>query len=121
MTMLSLVIILFALVAFFIVIGVGVLIGVLVYKDATKKEMNYPILWALLAVFAPSFIGLLIYLIVRNNYPKNNETYYNQANTHSNTSKQMTCHFCGCKIQSNDVICPHCGVTLKTESSEVEK
>lgn len=47
--------------------GVPVLMGFLVYRDAVKRDTN-PWLWALVAAFVPSFIGLLIYLLVRNDY-----------------------------------------------------
>lgn len=106
MTMLSLVFIIFSLLSVVLVFGVGILIGVLVYKDAIKREMSNPILWALLVVFAPSFIGLIIYFIVRSSYPKQ------QFHT---PNKMDTCSFCGCEIQSDYVVCPHCGTSLKQE------
>ena len=116
MPMMSIIFIMFALFSLLLTVGVGVLIGVLVYKDATKKEMPNPILWALLAVFAPSFIGLIIYFIVRSSYPKTNPTYYNQTQN----VKKMTCSFCGSTVQSDYVNCPHCGTILKKEQSSQE-
>lgn len=55
-------------------IGLPVFIGVFVYKDAKKRDTN-ALLWALVSAFTPSFIGLIIYLIVRNdfNLTSNNE------------------------------------------------
>ncbi|MEG2785390.1 MAG: hypothetical protein RR918_04155, partial [Anaerovoracaceae bacterium] len=47
------------------VLGVPIVIGVFVYKDAVKRETN-PWLWTIVAALTPSFIGLIVYLIVRN-------------------------------------------------------
>ena len=48
-------------------------VGVLVYRDADKRVDCNPVLWALIAALAPSFVGLIIYLIIRNDYPMKNE------------------------------------------------
>ena len=48
-----------------IAIAVPIVIGVLVYRDAKRREMTGPLAWALAAALAPSFIGLVIYLVVR--------------------------------------------------------
>lgn len=48
-----------------IAIAVPIVIGVLVYRDARRQEMTSPLAWALAAALAPSFIGLVIYLVVR--------------------------------------------------------
>ena len=50
-----------------LVFGILILIGVYVYRDAERRDMN-GLLWALVAVFVPSLIGLIIYLLVRGNY-----------------------------------------------------
>ena len=44
-----------------------VLIGVYVYRDAKSRGMN-AVLWTLIALLAPTLIGLLIYLLVRGSY-----------------------------------------------------
>ena len=41
-----------------------ILIGIYVYKDSRMRGMNV-VLWTLLSAFAPGFVGLIIYLIVR--------------------------------------------------------
>ena len=56
--------ILFLLLAAAIYIGVAVTMGVMVYRDAKARGME-PWLWTLISVFAPFFIGLLVYLAVR--------------------------------------------------------
>lgn len=48
-------------------LGVPIIIAVFVYRDAKKRDTN-ALLWALVSAFAPSFIGLIIYLIVRNDF-----------------------------------------------------
>lgn len=49
--------------------GIPIIIAIFVYKDASKRQDCSPILWALVAAFVPSFIGLVIYLLVRNDFP----------------------------------------------------
>lgn len=47
-----------------ILIAVPVVIGVCVYRDAVRRGMNAE-LWTLIAILAPLFTGVIIYLIVR--------------------------------------------------------
>lgn len=75
-------------------IAVPVVIGVYVYKDAKKRNMN-PVLWTLIAVLAPGFIGLIIYLIIRSNYSEKN------------------CPQCGKRVHESFSVCPTCGYSLK--------
>lgn len=49
--------------------GIPVLLAVLVYRDANKRMDCSPWLWALVAALVPSFIGVIVYLIVRRDYP----------------------------------------------------
>lgn len=77
-----------------LVLGVPILIGVYVYRDATQRDMN-ALLWTLIAVFAPSLIGFIIYLIVRGNY------------------SDLRCSHCGIPVTEQYVVCPKCGVKLK--------
>ena len=48
-----------------IAIAVPIVVGVLVYRDARRQGISSPLAWALAAALAPSFIGLVIYLVVR--------------------------------------------------------
>lgn len=91
-------IMLVSLIPFLIITGlflvVPILIGVYVYRDATERGMN-ALLWTLVAVFVPSLIGLIIYLIFRENY------------------SVLSCANCGEKVQASYVTCPSCGASLK--------
>ena len=49
--------------------AIPLLVGVLVYRDAAKRVDCNPWLWALIAALAPSFVGLIIYLIIRSDFP----------------------------------------------------
>ncbi|MBR3786573.1 MAG: hypothetical protein IKJ77_09220 [Firmicutes bacterium] len=49
--------------------AIPLLVGILVYRDADKRVDCNPWLWALIAALAPSFVGLIIYLVVRGDYP----------------------------------------------------
>ncbi len=88
----------FSLIPVLIIMGlflvVPILIGVYVYRDATERGMN-ALLWTLVAVFVPSLIGLIIYLIFRENY------------------SALSCASCGEKVQAGYVTCPSCGASLK--------
>ena len=65
-----------------------------VYRDANRRGMN-AILWALVAVLAPSLIGLLVYLLVRGNY------------------SDLRCPRCGAPVDGQFVVCPVCGAKLR--------
>lgn len=74
-----------------------VAIGVYVYGDAKRRKMN-GILWTLISVFAPGFIGLIIYLIVRAD------------------RSFMNCPKCGKNISENFAVCPGCGFSLRNRT-----
>lgn len=78
----------------FIYIAISILIGIFVYRDACRRDMN-AVLWALVAVFAPSLIGFIIYLLVRGNY------------------SNLKCPACGTTVQDHFVVCPKCGARLQ--------
>ena len=50
-------------------LAIPLLVGILVYRDADKRVDCNPWPWALIAALAPSFVGLIIYLIIRGDYP----------------------------------------------------
>ena len=80
---------------FVILIGIPVIVGVCVYRDAKARGME-PVLWTLVAVLVPSFIGLIVYLIVRSNHTA------------------AVCAHCGAAVQDSFVCCPSCGAKLKS-------
>lgn len=73
---------------------IAVLLAVYVYRDARRREMNAP-LWTLIVVFAPGFIGLIIYLLVRGSH------------------SDLSCPNCYKPVKSNFAVCPHCGTKLR--------
>lgn len=75
-------------------LAIPICIAVFVYRDAKTRGME-PILWALVAALVPSFIGLIIYLIVRSSY----SAYH--------------CARCGAAVEENYAVCPQCGADLK--------
>jgi len=87
-----------ALLIFFLSVGLAVLIPVLigtyVYKDAKSRNMD-AVLWTLVAVLVPSFIGLIIYLVIRNN------------------NANLNCSSCKNPVTDDYVLCPYCGLHLK--------
>lgn len=41
-----------------------ILIGVIVYLDAIKRKVASPLVWSLIAVLVPFYIGLLLYVLI---------------------------------------------------------
>ena len=78
---------------FLLVMLVPAMIGIFVYRDARSRGMD-ALLWTLVAVFAPGFIGLIVYLIVRKDHIK------------------LSCPSCGNEVQQSFVSCPNCGQKL---------
>lgn len=76
------------------IIIIPIIIGTYVYRDANKRGMN-AVLWTLVAIFAPSLIGFIIYLLVRGNY------------------SNLKCPQCFTSVTEEYVICPKCGVKLR--------
>ena len=79
-----------------------VLVIVWVYRDAERRG-NSGVLWALL-VFVGNIIGLLIYLIVRND----------SAPVAASLETTIACSNCGKQVAQKYAFCPHCGVQLKS-------
>ena len=71
-----------------------ILVGVYVYRDAKRRNMNAP-LWTIIAILAPSLIGFIIYLMVRGNY------------------SNLKCPRCDATVTEQYVVCPKCGAKLK--------
>jgi Double zinc ribbon/Phospholipase_D-nuclease N-terminal len=118
-----------------------IVVIVWVYRDAEQRKMS-GILWALL-VFIGNLVGLLIYLIVRQDHPlpasgRSTATAPSASPTvkapsptcpscqkpvekgftycpHCGAPLQPVCKNCGKSVESAWKACPHCGATLKTE------
>lgn len=77
-----------------VLIVVPILVGVYVFRDASRRGMNAA-LWTLIAVLVPILVGFIIYLLVRGNYP------------------DLKCPQCGTQVRESYVSCPQCGARLK--------
>lgn len=64
-----------------------------VYGDAKRRGMRY-VMWTLLAIFVPDFIGVIIYFILRDALP-------------------FDCPSCHNLVPSKFTFCPHCGNALR--------
>lgn len=82
-----------ACVIFLAVIFFLIGLGSYVHHDARARGMQ-PVLWALIAVFGPYFVGLIIYLIVRSPLP-------------------ARCTSCGALSPMSSTFCPQCGRPLQ--------
>lgn len=80
--------------ALLIFFGIPIIIGVYVYRDATRRNMNAT-LWALVAALAPTLIGFIIYLLVRGSH------------------SDLSCPGCAAPVTEQYVVCPKCGSKLK--------
>ena len=88
---------------------IGLFIVVWVYRDAERRGMS-GILWALL-VLVGNIVGLLIYLIVRNDeLPKRIVA-----------GETETCPSCGKVVAQKFTYCPYCGTRMKAVCSACEK
>lgn len=98
MTSISLLILLLALIAVASSIVLNIIICVFVYNDAKKRNMN-GVLWVLIILLVPLFIGLVLYLILRKDY-------------------NIKCSACGELLKDIYTVCPACGAQLKPICSE---
>ena len=80
-----------------VLIIVPILVGVYVFRDASRRGMNAA-LWTLIAVLVPILVGFIIYLLVRSSYP------------------DLKCPQCGTPVRESYVSCPQCGARLKASS-----
>lgn len=78
--------------ACFLIIPIS--LGVYVYRDAERRGMN-GLLWALVVIFVPSLVGLIIYLLVRGNY------------------SDLRCPRCDAPLKDSYTVCPKCGTKLR--------
>lgn len=76
-----------------VILAIPVVIGVYVYRDAKARGME-ALVWALIAVLAPGFVGLIIYLVARRDHVK------------------LCCPQCGEEVGENYATCPRCGQKL---------
>ena len=59
--------ILILLIPLILLLIIPVSIGIYVWRDAKRRRMN-AVLWTIIAVFAPTLIGFIVYLLVRSSY-----------------------------------------------------
>ena len=98
---------LLAIIPFLLVIGIPIMIGVYVYKDANYRGMNAA-LWTLIAILAPAFTGFIVYLIVRSSYSN-----LNCPACDAHVSEQYTaCPKCGAKLKA---VCPGCSFPIEPD------
>lgn len=71
-----------------------------VYGDSKRRAMRY-VMWTLLAIFVPDFIGVIIYFILRDALPVDCPSCHNLV-----PSKFTFCPTCGNPLRPH---CPQCG------------
>ncbi len=88
--------IVFFVLIFVLSLATTILTAVWIYKDAKKRDMD-AVMWTLLAVLIPSYIGVIIYLVTR----------YKQ--------KIYVCPRCGSDVKEEYTVCPTCTLQLKRQ------
>ncbi|MBQ8813664.1 MAG: zinc ribbon domain-containing protein [Lachnospiraceae bacterium] len=77
-----------------VIVMITLMIGIFVYQDAKKKQMN-AVMWTAVTLLCPVLIGFIFYLLVRSSY------------------LDMKCPQCGSDVKEEYVLCPRCGTKLK--------
>ena len=108
-----------------ILVGIPVLIGVYVYRDASLRGMNAA-MWTLVAALAPALIGFIIYLLVRGSYsdlkcPDCHATVTEQyvICPKCGAKLKQTCGACGFPAESDWTVCPKCSAPLTQNASDI--
>ena len=68
-------------------------LGTWVFRDARRHGME-PLLWALIAVLVPYFVGVVVYLLLRQ-------------------GESSACPACGARQQADAAFCASCGLPLR--------
>ncbi len=79
---------------FLLIFAIPTIMGVYVYRDAKQRGMN-AMLWTLISILAPGFVGFIIYLIIRSEH------------------SDLRCKSCSNIVKSSFAVCPYCGASLK--------
>lgn len=88
-----------------------VLLAVWVYRDAEERDMN-GVLW-LLVVLLTNVIGLIIYLVVRADHPKQT----GEGRQQEGQPQGPFCPSCGERLTEGDRFCSNCGHDVTGEAS----
>ncbi len=83
-------------------IAIEIMLAIWTYRDAESKGMT-AILWTALVVIVPSFVGLIIYLVVRTD------------------NNKIVCANCNTRVNSNNKFCSNCGMELKPADIDIDK
>lgn len=81
------------LIVLMLFIAIPAMIGVYVYRDAARRNMNAAV-WTAIALLAPFLAGFIVYLIVRGSYTN------------------LKCPSCGFATKADWTVCPKCAVSL---------
>jgi RNA polymerase subunit RPABC4/transcription elongation factor Spt4 len=106
-----------------LVLMIPIFMGVYVYRDAKARGMD-ALLWALVAVLVPSFVGLIIYLVIRGNNPNRDCPNCRKPVSseyalcpYCGAHLKAACAACGTSVEAGWKLCPHCGAALPETQS----
>lgn len=81
---------------FMLGIVIPAMVTLYVYRDAKSRGMN-EVLWTLIVLLTPAFIGLVLYLIMRS------------------SNSERKCPNCSATVQEGWIVCPNCANPLPRE------
>lgn len=117
--------ILFLLPVLALLLAVPVLIGVYVYRDASRRGMNAA-LWTLASAVVPMFAGFILYLLIRGGHPDLRcprcGSFVGEAYTvcpSCGARLKCVCPACGRPVEADWAVCPYCAAALPAEQPEV--
>lgn len=84
-----------------LILIIPIMVGTYVYKDAKQRNMD-AVLWTAISILVPSFIGFIIYLVIRNNIIA------------------ATCTECKTPVEADWVLCPRCGCKLSNTKVQTQ-
>ncbi len=102
-------------------IGINVIAAIYVYNDA-KLHTDEPLLWFFIVLLIPFLIGIVLYLILRDDFTTqktkcpncNQEVDKNFTYCpYCHHSIKKTCPNCSRVIQDQFSVCPYCGTSVK--------
>ena len=103
-----------------VILLIDILLAGYIYGDAKRRGMR-PVMWMLLAMFVPYFIGLILYFILRDPLPCECPSCHTLVLAKftfcpkCGTTTRPVCHQCGRPVETGWINCGFCGTKLPAQ------